>query len=53
MLATLVHSTLVTDAQSEKGEENRKHYQNLMKKLKKVWKFTCYFLELINSRKLK
>jgi hypothetical protein len=36
MLATLVHSTLVSDAQSEKGEENRKHYQNLMKKLKKV-----------------
>ncbi|XP_065336450.1 mediator of RNA polymerase II transcription subunit 12 isoform X5 [Cloeon dipterum] len=35
MLATLVHSTLFTDAQSEKGEENRKHYQNLMKKLKK------------------
>jgi lantibiotic modifying enzyme len=38
MLATLVHSTLVSDAQSEKGEENRKHYQNLMKKLKKVQK---------------
>ncbi|XP_059479681.1 mediator of RNA polymerase II transcription subunit 12 isoform X2 [Neocloeon triangulifer] len=35
MLATLIHSTLFTDAQSEKGEENRKHYQNLMKKLKK------------------
>jgi len=35
MLATLIHSTLVSDSQSEK-EENRKHYQNLMKKLKKV-----------------
>lgn len=36
MLATLIHSTLVSDTQNEKGEENRKHYQNLMKKLKKV-----------------
>jgi cobalamin biosynthesis Mg chelatase CobN len=36
MLATLIHSTLVSDSQNEKGEENRKHYQNLMKKLKKV-----------------
>lgn len=36
MLATLIHSTLVTDSQTEKGEENRKHYQNLLKKLKKV-----------------
>lgn len=36
MLATLIHSTLVTDSQTEKGEENRKHYQNLIKKLKKV-----------------
>ncbi|XP_046669089.1 mediator of RNA polymerase II transcription subunit 12 isoform X4 [Homalodisca vitripennis] len=35
MLATLIHSTLVSDSQSEKGEENRKHYQNLMRKLKK------------------
>ncbi|XP_050541697.1 mediator of RNA polymerase II transcription subunit 12 isoform X2 [Daktulosphaira vitifoliae] len=35
MLATLIHSTLVSDSQTEKGEENRKHYQNLMKKLKK------------------
>uniref|UniRef100_A0A0A9YNL5 Mediator of RNA polymerase II transcription subunit 12 n=1 Tax=Lygus hesperus TaxID=30085 RepID=A0A0A9YNL5_LYGHE len=35
MLATLIHSTLVSDSQSEKCEENRKHYQNLMKKLKK------------------
>ncbi|XP_073983833.1 mediator complex subunit kohtalo isoform X3 [Rhodnius prolixus] len=33
MLATLIHSTL--DSQSEKCEENRKHYLNLMKKLKK------------------
>lgn len=36
MLATLIHSTLMTDSQTEKGEENRKHYQNLIKKLKKV-----------------
>lgn len=34
MLATLVHSTLVSDSQTEK-DENKKHYQNLMKKLKK------------------
>jgi len=36
MISTLIHSTLVSDSQSEKGEENRKHYQNLIKKLKKV-----------------
>jgi len=36
MLATLIHSTLVSDSQTEKSEENRKHYQNLIKKLKKV-----------------
>lgn len=41
MLATLIHSTLVSDSQSEK-EENRKHYQNLMKKLKKVSIFLSY-----------
>ena len=35
MLATLLHSTLVTDAQSERGEDNRKYHQNLIKKLKK------------------
>nr|CAD7411496.1 unnamed protein product [Timema cristinae] len=35
MLATLIHSTLVSDSQIEK-EDSRKHYQNLMKKLKKV-----------------
>lgn len=35
MLATLVHSTLaIADSQAEK-DENKKHYQNLMKKLKK------------------
>lgn len=34
MLATLVHSTLVTDSQNEK-DENKKHYQALMKKLKR------------------
>lgn len=34
MLATLVHSTLVSDSQIEK-DENKKHYQNLMKKLRK------------------
>ncbi|XP_046392614.1 mediator of RNA polymerase II transcription subunit 12-like protein isoform X2 [Ischnura elegans] len=35
MLSTLIHSTLVSDSQSEKGDENKKHYQNLIKKLKK------------------
>lgn len=44
MLATLIHSTLVSDSQSEKGEENRKHYQNLMRKLKKV--FGCFILAI-------
>lgn len=34
MLATLVHSTLVSDSQSER-DENKKLYLNLMKKLKK------------------
>ncbi|KAK2719591.1 mediator of RNA polymerase II transcription subunit 12-like protein isoform X2 [Artemia franciscana] len=35
MLTSLVHSTLVTDSVSEKGEEYKKHYFNLAKKLKK------------------
>ena len=35
MLATLLHATLVIDAQSERGEDNRKYHQNLIKKLKK------------------
>ena len=34
MLATLVHSTLVSDNQTEK-DDSKKLYQNLMKKLKK------------------
>lgn len=34
MLATLIHSTLVSDSQSER-DENKKLYTNLMKKLKK------------------
>lgn len=34
MLATLIHSTLITDSQSER-DENKKLYINLMKKLKK------------------
>lgn len=34
MLATLIHSTLVSDSQSEK-DDNKRFYQNLMKKLKK------------------
>lgn len=34
MLATLIHSTLISDSQSER-DENKKHYTNLMKKLKK------------------
>lgn len=45
MLATLIHSTLVSDSQTEKGEENRKHYQNLIKKLKKV-KINIIFQEM-------
>lgn len=35
MLATLLHSTLVTDGQSERGEDSRKYYPLLIKKLKK------------------
>lgn len=46
MLATLIHSTLVSDSQSEK-EENRKHYQNLMKKLKKV---SIFFVNAFTMR---
>lgn len=34
MLATLIHSTLISDSQSER-DENKKLYTNLMKKLKK------------------
>lgn len=36
MLATLIHSTLITDSQPDRSDENKKHYMNLMKKLKKV-----------------
>jgi mediator of RNA polymerase II transcription subunit 12 len=35
MLATLLHSTLVTDGQSDRGEDSRKYYPILIKKLKK------------------
>lgn len=38
MLATLIHSTLMSDAQSDSREENRRHYYNLVKKIKKVLK---------------
>lgn len=34
MVATLIHSTLISDSQSER-DENKKLYTNLMKKLKK------------------
>lgn len=34
MLATLIHSTLVSDSQSER-DETKKQYTNLMKKLRK------------------
>lgn len=34
MLATLIHSTLVSDSQSER-DENKKLYNNLIKKLRK------------------
>ena len=39
MLATLIHSTLLTDgggAAADSREENRRHYYNLVKKIKKV-----------------
>ena len=36
MLATLIHSTLMSDGASESREENRRHYYNLVKKIKKV-----------------
>ncbi|GAB6019774.1 hypothetical protein CHUAL_001322 [Chamberlinius hualienensis] len=36
MLAVLIHSTFINDfSNSEKGEESKKHYQNLIKKIKK------------------
>ena len=35
MVAMLLHSTMVSDAQSERGEDSRKYYQPLIKKLKK------------------
>ena len=35
MTATLLHSTLVTDSQSERGEDSRKYYPMLIKKIKK------------------
>ena len=35
MIATLLHSTQVADAQSERGEDGKKFYQNLIKKIKK------------------
>lgn len=34
MLTTLIHSTLISDSQSDR-DENKKQYINLMKKLKK------------------
>ena len=36
MMATLIHSAVVGDAQAEKPEENKRHYQTLAKKLRKV-----------------
>ena len=36
MIATLIHSAVVGDAQAEKPEENKRHYQTLAKKLRKV-----------------
>ncbi len=35
MLATLLHSTLVLDGQSDRGDDGRKYYPVLIKKLKK------------------
>ena len=34
MMATLIHSTLISDSQSER-DENKKLYTNLMKKVRK------------------
>ena len=36
MMATLIHSAVVGDSQAEKPEENKRHYQTLAKKLRKV-----------------
>jgi hypothetical protein len=36
MILTLLHSTQVADAQSERGEGGIKFYQNLIKKIKKI-----------------
>lgn len=52
MLATLIHSTLMSDAPSESREENRRHYYNLVKKIKKVkpsiycfpWQKCCFYI---------
>ena len=35
MLATLLHATLIVDGQSDRGEDSRKYYPILIKKLKK------------------
>lgn len=35
MLATLLHSLVVADSQSERSEDSRKYYPTLIKKLKK------------------
>ena len=39
MLSCLVHGTLVSDSSSERGDENKKSYLNLVKKLK----VRCFF----------
>ena len=35
MILTLLHSTKMADAQSERGEDGKKFYQNVIKKIKK------------------
>lgn len=45
MLAALIHTTQVSDtSSSDRGEENRKQYLNLVKKLKvRLFAFICIF----------
>lgn len=45
MLAALIHTTQVSDtSSSDRGEENRKQYLNLVKKLKVRTSFVTIFL---------
>lgn len=47
MLAALIHTTQVSDtSSSDRGEENRKQYLNLVKKLK-VGYMSCNILYIV------